>query len=52
LLDSDTGKEVILAILADFKNTPTDAVIRLIINKLRQVSHSEQESIDNFVQTP
>lgn len=43
LLDSDTGKEVVLAILADFNNTPADAVIRLIISKLRQVSHSEQE---------
>lgn len=43
LLDSNTGKEIILAILADFKNTPADAVIRLIITKLRQVSRSEQE---------
>jgi len=43
LLDSDTGKEVVLAILADFKGTPADAVIRLIISKLRQLSHSEQE---------
>lgn len=43
LLNSDTGKEVILAILADFKNTPADAIIRLIISKLRRVSHSEQE---------
>jgi predicted transposase YdaD len=43
LLDSDTGKEVVLTILADFNNTPADAVIRLIISKLRQVSHSEQE---------
>ena len=43
LLDSQIGKEIILAILADFKDTSPEVVIRLIIHKLREISQSEQE---------
>lgn len=43
---TDTGNvydRIFKEVMADFNNTPADAVIRLIISKLRQVSHSEQE---------
>lgn len=48
LLDSDVPEEVVLAILANFSNKNPEAVIRLILQKLKNLS-SSPSSLEKFV---
>ncbi len=43
LLSSDTGNEIVLAILADFKDRQPEAILRLIIQRLSDVSKNKNE---------
>ncbi|MCG8327400.1 MAG: hypothetical protein MI974_06930 [Chitinophagales bacterium] len=40
---SDIPEEILLAVLADFKGEPPEAIIRLIIKRLREVSTNDNE---------
>ncbi|MEZ4985349.1 MAG: hypothetical protein R2795_09990 [Saprospiraceae bacterium] len=44
LLTSDSSAEVVLTILSDFQgDAPAEAVIRMVLQRLRQLSDNEQE---------